>query len=213
METYPCGERQTAHQDYRQYDRIWQRVSPELDPYPELRAESGAMSVSAEPSAGALAIPEDRLPGAVPDPCCMSSLARQSLGVLQGFLDEECRQRTAYLLAARRQTRPERGALLRRMAERSLEHIRRLMAAGYLITGRCLRPLSRECARLESDWCPLLRGFYHGESCDRLNYARAADEAEDECLGALFRQLSEASREQAEELFEELSRQMCRRRR
>ena len=26
--------------DYRQYDRIWRRVSPELDPYPEIRAEA-----------------------------------------------------------------------------------------------------------------------------------------------------------------------------
>ena len=28
--------------DYRMYDRIWQRVSPDLEPYPELRAEDSS---------------------------------------------------------------------------------------------------------------------------------------------------------------------------
>ena len=29
-------------EDYRAYDKIWQRVSPELNPYPEVRAERTA---------------------------------------------------------------------------------------------------------------------------------------------------------------------------
>ena len=43
MEAYTCGERQTdSREDYQLYDRIWQRVSPELNPYPNIRAEQGA---------------------------------------------------------------------------------------------------------------------------------------------------------------------------
>ncbi len=48
--------------DYRMYDRIWQRVSPDLDPYPETRA--AAASNTADPNA-ACAVPT---PQAVPAP-------------------------------------------------------------------------------------------------------------------------------------------------
>ena len=34
--------------DYRLYDRIWRRVSPELDPYPEVRAASAPSAARAE---------------------------------------------------------------------------------------------------------------------------------------------------------------------
>ena len=55
--------------DYRLYDRIWQRVSPELVPYPALRSgEESAPAVPPAPDAPAL-------PGALPDPCCMGSAA------------------------------------------------------------------------------------------------------------------------------------------
>ena len=116
MEAYTCGERQTdSREDYQLYDRIWQRVSPELNPYPNIRAEQGAQGTGgpapqmespvapvplAPPAAGgqsssaAPAAPEGtNLPGAFPDPCCMGTAAQQSLGVLQGFLDEENHQR------------------------------------------------------------------------------------------------------------------------
>ena len=206
METYTCGERQ----DYQQYDRIWQRVSPELNPYPEIRAEQAAEQIVAlAPAAGQL----ENLPGAVADPCCMGTQARQSLGVLQGFLNEECRQRTVYLTQSRRQSRQERAALMRRMAEISLENIRQLMAACFLITGQCSRPVVQAADGERVDWCRLLRFCYHEEVCDRLNYTRAAEEAVDLCVRELFSRLAETSRQQAEELFDELSRLMCHRKR
>ena len=31
--------------DYRMYDRIWQRVSPELNPYPDVRGESSEVTL------------------------------------------------------------------------------------------------------------------------------------------------------------------------
>ena len=36
-------------EDYALYDRIWQRVSPELDPYPEIRAAAQAGAAVSPP--------------------------------------------------------------------------------------------------------------------------------------------------------------------
>lgn len=242
MEQYTCGERQAARQDYQQYDRIWQRVSPELDPYPEVRAAmapapsagtgtaagtvngAAAGSAPAVPSIPAVpAVPAtpvqpvtpaapaaSALPGDISDPCCMGTEAQLSLGVLQGFLEEECRQRMVYLAYARRMN--DRSGLLRRLADQSLVHIKKLAAAHYLITGRCVHPLAQSPAVQPYTWCQLLRFCYHQEACDRFNYLRAADETTDPCLTELFQDLAEASGEAADELFQELSRLMCRQR-
>ena len=233
MEAYTCGERQTeGREDYQLYDRIWQRVSPELNPYPGVRAEQGVQGTGSPalrmetpvspaplaPEAGgqsptvvpAAASEGAGLPGALPDPCCMGTAAQQSLGVLQGFLDEECRQRMFYLSQARRQSRGDRADLLRRMAERSLSHIRQLAAAGYLITGGRVRPALQSVVPQALPWPQLLRECYHDEICDRFNYMRAADETLDPCVAGLFRSLGEDSGDQAEELFQELARLMCR---
>ena len=55
---YPEG---TVTYDYRMYDRIWQRVSPDLDPYPEVRAAAEAAAASAPVPAPA---PEQEAPAA-----------------------------------------------------------------------------------------------------------------------------------------------------
>ena len=55
--------------DYRQYDRVWQRVAPTLEPYPGMEMRE----VPAEERNTALTRQESRLPGAVQDPCCMCS--------------------------------------------------------------------------------------------------------------------------------------------
>ena len=215
METYTCGERQPAsRQDYQQYDRIWQRVSPELTPYPDLRgARAPTQTTVASTAMAPPAVRLETLPGAIADPCCMGTQAQQSLGVLQGFVDEECRQRTVYLAQVRRQLRPGRAALLRRMAEQSLQHIQQLMTAYYLITGQCLRPVAQQVNVSDMTWCDLLRASYHEEVCDRFNYMRASEEALDPCVKELFSRLADASQAQAEVLFDELSRHMCRQRR
>lgn len=45
----------TVTYDYRMYDRIWQRVSPDLDPYPDVRAANaaGAQNAAATPPVSA----------------------------------------------------------------------------------------------------------------------------------------------------------------
>ena len=55
--------------DFRQYDRIWQRVAPALEPYP------GAQEAVSQPSGTELTQAqlrqESMLPGAEVNPCCM----------------------------------------------------------------------------------------------------------------------------------------------
>ena len=89
--------------DYRQYDRIWQRVAPTLEPYPP--AENAATN-SQPPSSQQELTPaqvrqESQLPGAVPDPCCMGTAAADMMEVLMGFLEETLSDRRHYLALSR----------------------------------------------------------------------------------------------------------------
>ena len=64
--------------DFRQHDRLWQRVGPGLEPYPETTAEAMPRREELPPAQ------ESQLPGAEPNPCCMGSEARELLAVLEG---------------------------------------------------------------------------------------------------------------------------------
>ena len=87
-------------EDYRLYDRIWQRVAPELNPYPEVRQAEGAGGTESA-ALGDTGENLEHLPGAQSDPCCMGSAAMDSLQVLTGFLeDERAGRRTLLQLAA-----------------------------------------------------------------------------------------------------------------
>ena len=73
--------------DFRQYDRIWQRVAPGLEPYP---AGDGADTPARTEETGLMVSrQESQLPGAQADPCCMGSAAAEMLEVLSGFIHEE----------------------------------------------------------------------------------------------------------------------------
>ena len=163
--------------DYRQYDRIWQRVAPELNPYPEVR----------QTDAGA--VPEvamENLPGAEADPCCMGTAALESLEVLQGFIREELADRRTYLFLARRAPTAEARQVFRAIASDEGRHARRLLAAVYLITGErycpaiCYPPLRCD------GYCAALRERYHEEVCGGFNYHRASQETLDPCLQQLL---------------------------
>ena len=97
--------------DYESCRRVWRRVSPELDPYPEEREEAGC------PAA----------PG--PD-----------LRGLQEMIEGELGNRRACLEAARQAPNPAARRMLQRMAGREEAHARQLMAVYYLACGQCYRP-------------------------------------------------------------------------
>lgn len=178
---------QNAAYDYRRCARVWQRVDPTLDPYPDVRA---AAAMAADTSGDGLSAAERNaeltLPGAQTDPCCMGTAALESLEVLQGFIREELADRRTYLFLARRAPTAEARQMFRAIASDEGRHARRLLAAVYLITGErycpaiCYPPLRCD------GYCAALRERYHEEVCGGFNYRRASQETLDPCLQQLL---------------------------
>ena len=178
---------QNAAYDYRRCARVWQRVDPTLDPYPDVRA---AAAMAADTSGDGLSAAERNaeltIPGAQADPCCMGTAALESLEVLQGFIREELADRRTYLFLARRAPTAEARQMFRAIASDEGRHARRLLAAVYLITGErycpaiCYPPLRCD------GYCAALRERYHEEVCGGFNYRRASQETLDPCLQQLL---------------------------
>lgn len=178
---------QNAAYDYRRCARVWQRVDPTLDPYPDVRA---AAAMAADTSGDGLSAAERNaeltIPGAQADPCCMGTAALESLEVLQGFIREELADRRTYLFLARRAPTAEARQVFRAIASDEGKHARRLLAAVYLITGErycpaiCYPPLRCD------GYCAALRERYHEEVCGGFNYRRASQETLDPCLQQLL---------------------------
>ena len=161
--TYTGGQGMPAPtaEDYRQYDRIWQRVAPNLNPYPQVRQESGGGDGDAGGGAGT---GEDleHLPGAQADPCCMGSAAMDSLQVVAGFIEDERAGRQFLLDFASRVSQPWIARPLRQMAEEKAAHLRHLTAAYYLTTGSRYAHTFQVPASSRGDTCcQALRSAYH----------------------------------------------------
>lgn len=178
---------QNAAYDYRRCARVWQRVDPTLDPYPDVRAAAAmAADTSGDGLSAADRNAELSLPGAQADPCCMGTAALESLEVLQGFIREELADRRTYLFLARRAPTAEVRQVFRAIASDEGRHARRLLAAVYLITGErycpaiCYPPLRCD------GYCAALRERYHEEVCGGFNYRRASQETLDPCLQQLL---------------------------
>lgn len=193
--------------DYRQYDRIWQRVAPTLEPYPPVEdaAPASQPPSSQQELTPAQARQESQLPGAVPNPCCMGTAAADMMEVLMGFLEEALSDRRHYL-AMSRQAPVWARQRLRDIAAGKLEHARHLLAIHYLVTGECYQP-AVNCERIYvGRWCPALRERYHAEACNGLNYARAADGTTDPCLVRVLNTMSADAYHWARELMVMLER-------
>ena len=192
--------------DFRQHDRLWRRVQPGLEPYPEADTSGGNQAQTSE--AGMTLAQESRLPGAEQNPCCMGTEAAELLTVLEGYIADELAERRLYLALAQRAPVWARQTM-RELAEDEGNHARQLMTARYLITGQCRQP---EALPLElvsaGDWCALLRQRYHSEVCGGMNYARTADSTPDHCLAELLNGLSAAEYRHAERLMSLLERSL-----
>lgn len=193
--------------DFRQHDRLWQRVQPGLEPYPEATPpqQNAGEAPQALPPAGLSVTQEGSFPGAEPDPCCMGTEAAELLAVLEGYIGEEAEERRRYLALSRQAPAWARQPL-RELAEDEAGHVRRLMAARFLITGQCFRPRVMGGQLYMGDWCAALRQCYHQEACGGFNYARTADGTADVCLAKLLRELSEDEYRHAERVMELLER-------
>lgn len=178
---------QNAAYDYRRCARVWQRVDPTLNPYPDVRATAAmAADTPGDGLSAAERNAELTLPGAQADPCCMGTAALESLEVLQGFIREELADQRTYLFLARRAPTAEARQMFRAIASDEGRHARRLLAAVYLITGErycpaiCYPPLRCD------GYCAALRERYHEEVCGGFNYRRASQETLDPCLQQLL---------------------------
>ena len=180
--------------DCERCERIWQRVAPELEPYPQMRTSDGT---------GAM-----QMAGAEENPCCMGTAAEVSLEVLVGFIEQELSSCTTYR-ALMRCVNGDARRIFSRLAEEKSSAASQQMAAYYLITGECYRPAIASMGSERLAYCPMLRRQYHEEACSGFNYARAADETTDTCLAALWRELSESAYHAAEQLLRLLAKKMC----
>lgn len=226
--TMPGGQAPSPAYDFRVYDQVWQRVTPGMDPFSPDPAAAGMTAAPrtispvppvnpAPPAVSSAAAPAPRqegggegsLPGAETDPCCMGTEARESLEVLEGFLQEELAEaRCCQTLSCRVRNRQASQLLCRAAAEKRAA-ARELCAAYYLITGsQYARSVTVERLRWE-DLPQALRACYHQEACNGLNYQRAAGETLDPCLQKLFTRLSEQSYRRAEEVMDLLGRLIC----
>ena len=202
--------------DYRQYDQIWQRVAPQLEPYPSSGTqEEGAAQTPAEPMGAAPAATapqmqirqEGQLPGAEMNPCCMGSEAQDMLAVITGFIEAELEDRRQYMALARQAPAWGRREL-RDLADAAGSHAKRLMAVYYLIMGTCYHP-AISCQRIcPGQWCSALRERYHGAACNAMNYARAAEGTTDVCLERLFNEMSGEEYHHADLLMSMLERSL-----
>ena len=184
--------------DYREYDRIWQRVSPGMEAYP---ATAGGKSVT-EPTV------REVLPPAAEGNCCLGPGDRNMVQVITGYMEEEWQARREYCQLKNRFGGEWSRFMQRRMAC-SEERYHRLQAAYYLITGECYRPTVVCVANAPCpDGCQQLRMLYHSASCHAINYQRSADSTPDPCLEKLFTQLSQSAFSCAEQILCQLEKRL-----
>ena len=190
---------------FEDYDRIWQRVLPELNTFPESRNEEGELPGTPVPGDQSLM----SLPGAQRDPCCMGSAAQQSIGVITGFAETEIALCRFYRSFLRKAPNPRAARSLRQLLDMEIDHVRRLRAIYYLITGACMQTSRQIIIPPITTYCDTLRTAYHEEACGSFNYYRAAVGAPDPCLRALFERLGGTKRTQSETLVNLLGAAMC----
>lgn len=168
------------HEDYLHCDKVWQRVAPELDPYPEVRA--GAMTPVTEAAES-----------------CSLVRSRETAEKLRDFIEHELADRRLYLEHMRCAPAAARR-ILRQIADEEGAHARRLMGLYYIMTGQYYRPAL--CAAVEPlAWCALLRRRYAEECTGGYAYHRAAEEVEDECLCRILQRFAADEYRHAEMLL------------
>lgn len=160
--------------DYQQWDRVWQRVAPQLDPYPEVRQAMVVQSPAKQERHG-----------------CLSEGGMGQAELIRGFIEDELEDRRTYLAYARCAPNTEGRRVLRQLAMEEQNHARRLMGIYYIMTGECYQPVACTAKTELLPWCHMLRHRYHGESYGAHQYHRVAQETQDVCLHKIFLQFSE----------------------
>lgn len=148
-----------SRDDYLRCDRIWQRVDPALDPYPQIRAERDGVGES-----------------------CSLRRSAADRDTVAGLIEQELADRRMYL--AHLPCAPDAGSrrVLRQIAEEEGGHARRMMSIYFLMTGACFQPATRCEPYPKEAWRDFLRRCYQEECAAAYTYRRLAEETEDVCL-------------------------------
>ena len=158
--------------DYQLCNQVWQRVAPELDPYPEVR------SAAAEPAGESCRLQKGMMP----------------MEQLRMAIEGELTARRAYLAHARC-AGGSVGRTLMQMAEEDGRHACRLKSLYYLLTGECWgSERGCGCVGETMSLCRFLRQRYQMETTAADRYESWADGMEDECMASMLRQLAEDDR-------------------
>ncbi len=151
-------------EDTLRCDAVWQRVLPNMDPYPEVRKEA-AKRVEA-------------------------SCAEISDKDILKFIESELKDKCCYMALSRKGRTKSEMRCLASIGAAEACHARKLEAAYFIMTGKhpCTVP-----AELPKICCftDVLRQRYHEEKKGHQEYLRAAEKAGDERLKKLFLCLAE----------------------
>ena len=178
---------QREEMDLRRCDAVWQRVAPELDPYPEVRAAALAQET---PCAAA----EARREMARYDDDALTPEA------LSAAVEEELTARRAYLGHARC-AGGTTGRALMQLASDSARHACRLRSLYFLLTGECYQPFS-VCGQAEIlSLCQFLRRKYQMAVEAAAQFDGWADGMEDNCMASTMHSMAYDKRCQAATLM------------
>lgn len=177
-----------TEEEYRRYDRIWQRVSPELVPYPEVR-EPGPPPLGDRHNA------EQELR-------CMGPVSERELETLREAIKDELTDAQIYRYLARQAPFPQARRTLQAIADEESGHARTLQAMLFLITGETARFVVQLPPQPRLPWRDRLREQCREELQGGNRYAQAARQTRDVCLRRVYRRLSRDEFHHAERLRE-----------
>ena len=179
---------QREEMDLRRCDQVWQRVAPELNPYPEIRAAAAGET----PCAAAAQQREE--------PGCSAEVTPKAIAAA---VEDELAARRAYLAHARC-AGGAAGRTLNQLASDSGRHACRLRSLYFLLTGACYRPFA-VCGQAEIlSLCRFLRRRYQMEAEAARLYDGWADSMSDEGMASVMRQMADDERRHAAALLEVL---------
>lgn len=171
---------ENATYDYRLYDQVWQRVAPELNPYPEVRSQEMASSAPTLTQ-------------------CRRSLPEWEN--LRDLVDGELEGRRVYLAYARCAPNNNARRIMRQLAEEESRHARRLLSLYYLMSGECYKPIPSTGCIAMPPWCQALRQRYHDEIYDATGYRQLAENTEDSALAQIMSGLADDEMRHARQLL------------
>lgn len=175
---------QREEMDLQRCDAVWQRVAPDLNPYPEVRAAALAPVTPC----GAEAARQDRENALTPEG-------------LAAAVEEELTARRAYLAHARC-AGGAAGRALMQLASDSARHACRLRSLYFLLTGECYRPFS-VCGQAEIlSLCQFLRRRYQMALETAGLFDGWADGMEDSCMASVMHGMADDKRCQAAALMD-----------